>query len=119
MDLIATALFLALAANRVIEAFVAPIKQRYPKLDLWWLIYVSWVGGGALSFAAGVNLFATLLPSLNPTVGLVLTALVVGGGANLISDLFPTPHTLDLIGSITPPTGPLPTETVADIRARR
>lgn len=117
MDLIATALFLALVSNRLIEAFVAPIKQKFPKADLWWLVYVAWVVGGALSFAAGVNLFATLLPSLNATVGLVLTALVVGGGANLISDLFPTPHTLDLIGSIDPPAPT--TETVADLRARR
>ncbi len=115
MDLIATALFLALAANRVIEAIVAPVKQRYPNLDLWWLIYVSWIGGGALSFAAGVNLFATLLPALNPTVGLVLTALVVGGGANLISDLFPAAPTLELAAALKPPAS----ESVADIRARR
>lgn len=113
MDLIATALFLALAANRIIEAFVKPVKQRYPNLDLWWLIYVSWIGGGALSFLAGVNLFAALLPTLNPTVGLVLTALVVGGGANLISDLFPAVPTLELAAPLAP------TETVAEIRARR
>lgn len=100
MELIAVALFLSLSANRIIEAFVAPLKKRYPDLDLWWLIYVTWVAGGVLSYAAGVNLFAAVVPTLNPTAGLVLTALVVGGGANLIADLFPNTPTLELTTSI-------------------
>ena len=89
MDLLVTASFLALVANRLIEAVVQPVKQRYPALDLWWLVYVAWLVGGALSFAAGVNLFAPVLPTLAPLAGQVLTAVVVGGGATLISDLFP------------------------------
>ncbi len=81
-----TAVFLSLVANRMVEAFVAPIKIKYPQTDFWWLIYVSWALGGALSYLAGLNLFAAQLP--NGPVGLVLTAFVVGGGSNLLADLF-------------------------------
>ena len=81
-----TAVFLSLVANRVVESVAAPVKIKYPKADLWWLIYVSWVLGGALSYLAGLNLFAAQLP--NGSVGLVLTAFVVGGGSNLLADLF-------------------------------
>jgi hypothetical protein len=86
MDVFVTASFLALIANRVIEAFVAPIKKKYPELDMWWLIYPSWVFGGLLAWLAGINLFASL--SLPEVAGRILTAVVVGGGANLIADIF-------------------------------
>lgn len=86
MDALATAIFLSVAANRIIEAFVAPIKLRYPDVDLWWLVYVAWVVGGALSYLSGVNLFAAQIT--NPLAGVILTAVVVGGGSNLIADIF-------------------------------
>lgn len=90
MNLLLSASFLALAANRIIEAVVVPLKKQYPQLDLWWLVYVAWVVGGLLSFRVGLNLFVDVLPTLPPLDGQLLTALVVGGGANLIADLFPT-----------------------------
>lgn len=86
MDAFATALFLSVASNRLVEAVVAPIKLKFPALDMWWLIYVTWLVGGGLCYLAGVNLFAAMLP--NVMAGQVLTALVVGGGSNLLHDVF-------------------------------
>jgi len=88
MEALATAGFLALVTNRVIEALVKPLKVKWPSLDLWWLIYPSWVLGGLLAWVAGVNLFGTYLPVEAELVGRVLTAVVVGGGSNLIADVF-------------------------------
>ena len=88
MDAFITASFLSLAANRIIEAVVAPVKLKFPKLDLWWLMYMTWMLGGALAYVSGLNLFAAPLPGLAPVVGQVLTALVVGGGSNLLHDVF-------------------------------
>jgi hypothetical protein len=82
---LAAVTFLALVANRVTEGLAAPIRQRYPTLDLWWLVYVSWVIGGVLSYFAGLNLFTAYFPV--PAVGIILTAIVVGGGGNLIDAL--------------------------------
>jgi hypothetical protein len=82
------ALFLSVVANRLIEALKAPIIQKYPNLDLWWLIYVSWVVGAALAWLAQINLFALLIPNLDPLAGRILSAIVIGGGSNLINDIF-------------------------------
>lgn len=87
MEVLTAALFLSVVANRIVDALVEPIRKRYPDIDLWWLIYVTWVFGGALSWLAGANLFADLLPD-TPMVGMVLSAILVGGGANLIHDVF-------------------------------
>jgi Na+/melibiose symporter-like transporter len=86
MDTLATAFFLSLAANRIIEAVVTPLRAKFPQLDLWWLVYVAWVVGGVLAFFAGINLFESFFT--DPTVGKLLTAIVVGGGSNLIADVF-------------------------------
>lgn len=91
MDAILVALFLSLAANRIIEALIRPIKERLAAAgedpSWWWLIYVSWVFGGALAWLAGLHLFSAYLPGY-PIVDQVLTAIVVGGGANLINGIF-------------------------------
>jgi hypothetical protein len=86
MPALVIALFLATVTNRLIEAVVAPVKKKFPQNDFWWLIYVSWVVGGVLAWLSGVNLFTEYLPG--ELAGRVLTAIVVGGGANLIADLF-------------------------------
>jgi hypothetical protein len=80
--------FLALVTERIVAAIVAPVKQKWPDVDLWWLIYVAWLLGGVLAYAAGINLLLTLVPTLDPLFGRILTAIVVGGGANLIHDIF-------------------------------
>lgn len=83
------ALFLATVANRLVEGLVTPLFVRQG-WDKFFLLYVSWAVGAALVLASGVNLFVAYIPS--PAVGLILTALVAGGGANLLHDLFDKPE---------------------------
>lgn len=80
------ALFLALVTERLTAAIVAPIKQKFQTIDFWWLVYLSWLIGGALVFLAGINLFPDMFS--NELVGRVLSSVVAGGGANLLHDLF-------------------------------
>lgn len=86
MTALATALFLATANYAVVNYLKDPIEKRYPNIDLWWFVYVSFVTGAALSFVAGINLFGEYIP--NELVGLGVTAAVVGGGSNLIYQVF-------------------------------
>lgn len=83
---ISTAIFFSAASQQIIEAIVRPIKQRFPALDMWWLIYVTWICGGALSWFANLNLFSQFF--VQPEVGRILTAFVVGGGSQLVSEVF-------------------------------
>lgn len=76
----------AFVVNAVVEAWLAPVKQKYPKLDTWWVLYVAWVLAGVITFALNINLFADLFPQ-SPFVGLLLTALVAGRGSNFLDDL--------------------------------
>lgn len=80
------AAFLALAAKSIADGLLEPINQKFPNMDLWWMVYIEWVLGGALAFLAGVNLFSAVLP--NALAGQILTAIVVGGGAKLIFKVF-------------------------------
>jgi len=86
MDSIAIASFLSMFTNRVIEAIAQPIKAKYPTLDMWWLLYVSWIIGGLVGWLSGVNLFVDYMP--NELVARLMTSVVIGGGANLLNDLF-------------------------------
>jgi len=80
--------FLAIVANRLVEAIFAPIFERVKALapHKFWLMYVAWGVAGGLVWLSGVNVFETFIPV--PIAGQVLTALVAGGGANFIHDLF-------------------------------
>jgi uncharacterized membrane protein YjjP (DUF1212 family) len=84
---IAAALFLALCNERIINALITPIFDK-AKWDKFWITYISLITGAALSVIANINLFYDLLPRMHPTAGLVLTAIVIGGGSNLLHDLF-------------------------------
>jgi len=83
------ALFLATVSNRLVEALIVPLYEHF-KWDKFTLLYVAWVVGGLVVFASGVNLFTTYLP--DSTLGQVFTAVVAGGGANLIADVFHANH---------------------------
>lgn len=87
MEALTIALFLSVVANRITEYIVKPVKVKFPNLDLWWLIYPTWVVGGVLAWLAGVDLFAAYFPGAG-LVGRLLTAVLVGGGSNLIADVF-------------------------------
>ena len=77
-------------ANRLVEMLIKPLFERF-NLDRFWLMYVSWVVSGVLVYFTEVNLFAAYIP--NAIVGLVLTAIVSGGGANMLHDLTDPPLT--------------------------
>ncbi len=82
---LAVAAFLVVVVNRLVAGLVTPIFEKF-SLDKFWLMYIAWVFGGALVFLSGVNLFDAYLP--DPLAGQLLTALVAGGGANLLYDVF-------------------------------
>jgi len=86
MDAFAAAAFLSLVNTTVVDYIVKPIKEKFPNLDTWWMVYVSLFTGGVLVWFSGVNLFVSYLP--DPLVGRVLTAIVAGGGSNLLYRVF-------------------------------
>jgi hypothetical protein len=71
-------------SNRLVAALITPIFDKY-QVDKFWLMYVAWVMAGVLVFLADVNLFAEFIPNL--LIGKILTAIVAGGGGNLLHDL--------------------------------
>lgn len=79
------ALFLAVANKSLIDALVAPVRKKWPTLDMWWLVYVSLATGFAMGWFANINIFTGYMDGL---LGQIVTALFVGGGASLIHDVF-------------------------------
>jgi hypothetical protein len=79
-----TALFLSLLVNRIVAYFATPIFESR-KWNKKWLMYVSAFVGLLLSWFARLNLLPGLFP--DPVVGILVTAFIVGGGANLIHDI--------------------------------
>ena len=71
-------------ANRLVAALVTPIFEKYG-LDKFWLMFVSWALSGVFVWLTGVNLFAAYISDV--LVGKVLTAVVAGGGGNILHDL--------------------------------
>ena len=86
MDALAVAAFLSLVNTTIVDYLVRPIKIKFPTLDTWWMVYVSLFTGGVLVWFAGINLFGSYLPDY--TVGRILTAIVAGGGSNLLYRVF-------------------------------
>lgn len=83
-ELLAIVIGFMVLSNRLVAALVTPIFDKY-NLEKFWLMYVSWVLAGVLVFLADANLFEAYIA--NPMIGKVLTAVVAGGGANLLHDL--------------------------------
>ena len=71
-------------ANRLVDALITPIFDKL-NWDKFWLKYVAWVVSGVLVWLTGANLFEAYIPNL--LIGQVLTAIVAGGGANMLHDL--------------------------------
>lgn len=84
--------FLVIVANRVVEGLIKPLVER-SGVDPFWLMYISWAVGGVLVGLGEIDLFSTVLPEViwgilpGHVIGIVLSALVAGGGANLVNDL--------------------------------
>ena len=85
MNNLAVLFGLALVNRAIIHYLAAPVERKFPELDMWWLVYVSFATGAALSAVNGLNFFELYLD--NQVVGLVLTAAAVGGGSNLLQDV--------------------------------
>ena len=86
MEALSVAAFLSLVNTTIVDYLVKPIKENFPNLNTWWLVYVSLITGGLLVWFSGVNLFEAYLP--DPLVGRVMTAIVAGGGSNLLYRVF-------------------------------
>jgi hypothetical protein len=82
---VAVVVFLALVNNRLIEYFLVPLFEHY-RADKKWLLYVAAVTGFALGMLATADPFAPGM-FIHPMVSKVVTALLIGGGANLIHDV--------------------------------
>jgi hypothetical protein len=95
LTMLAGLTFLAMVGNRLTEGLIKPItdslesnnklsKDASDKI----LMYLSWLVSGVIVYLSGLNMFTTYLPN-NLLAGQILTALVGGGGSNLIADLWP------------------------------
>ena len=84
--LFAVAVLLAVVNTAIVNYLAAPIKIKFPTFDLWFLVYVSFVTGAVIGAVAGVNLFADI-EGMPVTLGRILTAACIGGGANLLHDM--------------------------------
>jgi len=71
-------------ANRLVAMLVTPLFEKF-EWEKFWIMYISWVMAGVLVAFSQVNLFEAFIP--NQLVGLILTAVVAGGGANLLHDI--------------------------------
>jgi len=78
-------------ANRLVAALVTPLFDKYG-WDKFWLMYPAWVLAGVFVWFTGLNLFAAYIP--NELIGKILTAIVAGGGSNLLHDLTDKPDDL-------------------------
>ena len=80
-----------LLANRLVAALVTPLFDKYG-WDKFWLMYPAWILAGVFVWFTGLNLFASFIP--NALIGQILTAIVAGGGSNLLHDLTDKPDNL-------------------------
>lgn len=86
METLTVGIFLAGVNKALVDYIAAPIRKRYPDLDLWWFVYVALVTGATLAWFANVNLFTTYIP--DALVGRIVTCILIGGGSSLIHDVF-------------------------------
>lgn len=77
--------FLALVGNSLVGALFTPLFEKF-KWDKFPITYITWVITSLLVFWSGANLFLTFFPSA--LVGKILTAVLAGGGAKFLRDLF-------------------------------
>ena len=86
MEILVIALFLATVNMAIVDYLAQPVKQKYPRVDFWWLQYVALATGAVIGYIADVNLFAAYFT--NAEMGRVLTSVLIGGGSGLIHRVF-------------------------------
>ena len=70
--------------NRIVAGFFTPIFDKF-KIGKTSLMYLAWIAAAYITFSTGLNLFESIITV--PIVGQVLTAIAVGGGANILYDV--------------------------------
>jgi protein-S-isoprenylcysteine O-methyltransferase Ste14 len=88
---VAAALFLAFVLERLIEHFVKPVL---PEKFAWAVPYLALVVGILFAFAFGVDAVTPTLEQFGTKpimawAGVLLTGMIIGGGSNLIHDIWP------------------------------
>jgi len=86
LEPLVVALFLAVLNKALVDWIVAPVRKKWPTLDLWFLVYVSGVTGFVIGWLAQVNVLTDYVDDL--LLARILSSLLVGGGASLIHDVF-------------------------------
>jgi hypothetical protein len=86
MEQLAVGIFLASANFALVNYLADPVRQKWPELDLWWLVYVSLATGIALSWVSGANLYTDFIA--DTLASRIVTALTIGGGSNLVYAVF-------------------------------
>ena len=81
---IAVVLFLAILVERLVEYFAVPIFTALG-IARSWLLYVALITGLLIGIPARISIFAPGL--FGDTLGVIITAILIGGGSNLIHDL--------------------------------
>ena len=81
-----TVLLLATLNKALVDYLVKPLKLRWPGINLWFMTYVALVTGTIIGWFSGANVLADYVADV--TTGRILTAILIGGGSNLINDLF-------------------------------
>lgn len=89
MNTLSSGLFLAVVNMAIINYLAAPVREKKPKFDLWFLVYVALITGFLISWFAGVNLFQDQIA--NALLGRILSGILVGGGSSLIHDVLDRP----------------------------
>lgn len=87
MDGLVIGVFLAVLNNRVLEWFVRPLFDRL-NVDTLWLRYISGATGCVLTVLGGVRLLLPYNVDIGMYPDLIVSGLIVGGGANLIHEIF-------------------------------
>jgi hypothetical protein len=83
-QLVMTAIFLVTVVNRLIEGLIKPLFVRF-EWDTFYLMYISWAFGAVITALTRIDLFY-FIDWRYEAVGYILSALVAGGGANLLHD---------------------------------
>jgi hypothetical protein len=84
---ITTVAFLAVLNNRLVEMILKPLLSlSRPRQSKDLLLYISIATGIGMAFYSNANLLGQYFDP--PIVGVVVTGIIIGGGSNLIHDLF-------------------------------
>jgi hypothetical protein len=84
------AVLLAVTNSEIVDYIKRPITQKFPELDLWWFVYVSFATGFAIGWFAKINLFSEVVDET--ILGRILTAALIAGGSSLVYRVFKKPN---------------------------